>query len=102
MIENIINIFKIGKELGLTKREISSLLFFKNSKHGTLSIILFIFLVVLTLATLAVLIVFAYIQIERNTYATGTYYSTIKNKDFRLKTSKIKSSRKTHNNILKV
>jgi hypothetical protein len=91
MIENIINIFKIGKELGLTKREISSLFFFKNSKHGILSIVLFIFLVVLTFTTLVVLIVFAYIQIERNTYPTGSRYSTVKIKDFRLKREKTES-----------
>jgi hypothetical protein len=87
MIQDIIEVYRIGKELGLSKKEISSLFFFENSKHRTMSTVLFIFLVVLTLTTLAVLILFAYIQIERNTYPTGTKYSTVRIKDFRLKVS---------------
>ncbi|MFW9895684.1 MAG: hypothetical protein ACFFD7_07760 [Candidatus Thorarchaeota archaeon] len=48
--------------------------------------------VALTITTLAVLIVFSYIQIERNTYPTGTRYSTVKIKDFRLIRDKAESN----------
>jgi uncharacterized membrane protein YkgB len=94
MIDNIIRIYKIGKELGLTKSEISSLIFFKNPKHRMLSIVLFIILVVITVTTLSVLIVFANIEIERYTYPTGARYSTVKLKNFRLKGGKLRIKRK--------
>jgi len=88
MIDNIIRLFQIGKELGLTKREISSLFLFKNPRHRTLSMILFIFLTVLTITTLSILIAYSFIQVERDTYPTGSKYSTVKIKDFRLKREK--------------
>jgi len=84
MIDNIIRIYKIGRELGLTKREISSLLFFKNPRLWRLLILLIILIITVS----AILIVFSYIQIARDTYPTGAKYSTVKIKDFRLKGDK--------------
>jgi hypothetical protein len=92
MIKDIIEFFKIGKELGLTKRELSSLFFLKNSKHRTLSIFLLVILIIISITFISVIIVFYYINIERNIYASGTYYSTVKNKDFLLKKDKAKIS----------
>ncbi|MFX0002023.1 MAG: hypothetical protein ACFE9C_01150 [Candidatus Hodarchaeota archaeon] len=88
MIDTIFRIYKIGKELGLTKREISSLFFFKNSRGRTFSIVLLVLIIVITITTLSVLTVFVYILIERNTYPTGTKYSTVKISDFRLEKNK--------------
>ena len=85
MIDNIINVFKIGKELGLTKKEISSLFLSKNSKHRILSLVLFILMIVLTITVLSILIGFSFIQVERDTYPAGSLYSTVKRKDFRIK-----------------
>lgn len=88
MIDNIIRIYRIGKELGLTKSEISSLLFFKNHRFGKLSIGLIEILTIITITFLSVLIVYSYIQIERDTYPTGSKYSSVRIKDFPLKGDK--------------
>jgi len=88
MIDYIIKIYKIGKELGLTKREISSLFFFKNPRRGILTILLYMLLIIITITFLSVIIMFSSIQIERDTYPTGARYSTVKIKDFRLKGDK--------------
>ena len=88
MIDNIINVFKIGQELGLAKKEISSLLLFKNSNHRLLSLILFILMIVLTITTLSILIGYSFIQVERDTYPAGSKYSAVKRKDFRIKWDK--------------
>lgn len=84
MIYNIVSIYKIGKELGLTKKEIFSLFFFKKSRHGAFSIVLCVFLIIITVTFLSFLIVLSYIYIEKNIYTTGTKYSTVKIKDFPL------------------
>lgn len=89
MIDNIIKIYKVGKELGLTKREVSSLFFSKNPRRGRLFMLLFVLLIILITTVSAILIVFSFIQIARDTtYPTGTRYSTVKIKDFRLKGNK--------------
>jgi len=85
MIDCIVNIYKIGKELGLTNKEIFSLFFFKKSKHETFSIFLRVFLIIITVSFLSFLIVLSYIYVEKNTYPAGTKYSTVKIGDFRLK-----------------
>ena len=78
MIKDIIQLFKIGKELGLNKKEINKVLIFDNSKHiflyESLMIIIFIFF--------GVIIIILGIEASRNTYAAGTYYSTVRIKDF--------------------
>ncbi len=84
MISNILNIYKIGKELGLNKKEINRLVFFKNHKYSLLLIIL----TIITFTFLALIIAFSYVQIDSNTYPIGTKYSTVKIKDFRLKRNK--------------
>jgi len=87
MIKDIIEFYKIGKELGLTKREITSLFIFKNPRQGILSTFLYVLLLIIASVFFAILIV-GYIQLERNIYPTGTRYSTVKIKDFRSKGNK--------------
>ncbi len=88
MIDNIIKIYRVGKELSLTKSEINSLLFFKNRRHGRLSIELLIILIIITITSISLLIVYSYIHLERDTYPTGSKYSTVRIKDFKLKRDK--------------
>ena len=78
MMKDIIQLFKIGKELGLNKKEINKVLISDNSKHillyESLMIIIFIFF--------GIIILILGIEASRNTYGAGTYYSTISIRDF--------------------
>jgi len=98
MIDNIVRIYKIGKELGLTKREITKQFFVKKTKYQILSIVLLILLIVISVISVSILIGYAYLEIERHTYPTGARYSTVKLKDFRLKGEKPKIKRKNQLN----
>ena len=78
MIRDFFQLYQIGKELGLNKKDIKSLSLFGNTKHQ----FLYTILLVLSIVTIGILIILG-IYIERSTYATGSYYSTVKNKDFK-------------------
>ena len=82
MLKDIIQLFKIGKELGLSKKEINKVLIFGNSKHALLykSLLTFIFF-----GTMIIMIIILGIEASRNTYAAGSYYSTVKIKDYKTK-----------------
>ena len=88
MFENIIKFYRLGKELGLTKKEINNLLLFKNYQHSRLYMFLFVFLMIIIITLSTIIIGFSIIQLNRNTYPAGTRYSTVKIKDFRIKNDK--------------
>jgi len=83
MMKDIIQLFKISKELGLSKKEMNKILIFGNSKHT----LLYISLLIISLFFFGIIIVLGIgaIEASRNTYASGTYYSTVKIKDFNKK-----------------
>ena len=78
MMKDIIQLFKIGKELGLSKKEINKVLIFDNSKHT----LLYISLLIISFIFFGIIIIILGIEASRNTYAAGTFYSTVKIKDF--------------------
>ncbi len=97
MIGPFVRIYKIGRELGLNKKEIKRLWFFNNPKHATLSILKMI-IIIITFSVISIMIF--YILINRNTYPAGTKYSTVKIEDFQLKNDKyLKIDRKLNNKI---
>ena len=77
-MKDIIQLFKIGKELGLTKKEINRVLLFGNSKHT----FLYISLLVISFIFFGIIIIILGIEASKNTYAAGTFYSTVKIEDF--------------------
>lgn len=82
MFENIFQLVKIGKDLGLNKREISKILLFNNTKNPTLYTILMIIGIIFT----GIIVIFvAVIVIREFIYPAGTLYSTVKTKDFKKK-----------------
>ena len=78
MMKDIIQLFKIGKELGLSKKEINKVLIFDNSKHT----LLYISLLIISFIFFGIIIIILGIEASRNTYAAGTFYSTVSIKDF--------------------
>lgn len=82
MLGNIIKMYRIGKELGLTRREIKKILLFDNSKHpifyNLLIIIALVLLLIFSIYSIRTILAYVF----RNTYARGTMYSTINIKDF--------------------
>ena len=87
MFENILLIYKIGKDLGLSRREINKILLFDNTNHPTLYLVLMI-VGIIGAVIIGVAIVIFGIYLSRNTYPAGTLYSTISKKDFRRKREK--------------
>ena len=81
MLENLFQLFKIGKELGLSKKEISKVLLFNNTKNPVLYTILMIIAIIFS----GIIVVFVAILVSRNIYPAGALYSTVKSKDFKAK-----------------
>jgi len=79
MMKDKIQLFKIGKELGLSKKEINKVLIFGNSKHT----LLYKSLLIISFIFFGIIIIILGIEASRNTYAAGTFYSTVKEKDFK-------------------
>ena len=78
MMKDVILLFKIGKELGLSKKEIKKVLFYDNSKKN-------IILLIISIIFFSIMGYFIVLIIEsaiHNTYPSGTKYSTVKIKDF--------------------
>ncbi len=78
MMKDLIQLHKIGKELGLSKKEINKVLFSDNIKNRTILLIIFII-------TFSIVAYFIGLFIEStisNTYPSGTKYSTVRIKDF--------------------
>ena len=81
MLEKFFQLNKIGKELGLSKKEINSVLLFDDSKHPSFyQILLIIFFIFLGLLFFNLINFFAS---SRNIYPAGTLYSTVKIEDFK-------------------
>jgi hypothetical protein len=92
MLNEIINLFQIGKSLGLKPKEISKVLM--NKPHSLKSNILFsIFIaaIVVYIIILFIVIGSAFINPglppnqQDNTYVPGTFYSTVRLRDFKKK-----------------
>jgi len=72
-------LYKIGKELGLNKKEINKILIFDNTRHPTLYLVLLIIAIVAS----GIIVIILGIVIARNVYPEGALYSTVKRKDFK-------------------
>jgi len=81
MLGNFFQLYKIGKELGLSKKEINRIFLFDDSRNPLffkiLMIIIFIFL--------GVFVIILGIEASRHIYPAGSLYSTVKIKDFKAK-----------------
>lgn len=100
MLEDFFRIRKIGRSLGLEKRDFDKVFIFDNSKHPNLyKFLLFIFLIIVTvyciIASSSIGVV-----VSRNTYASGTLYSTATIKDFQ-KDNRFEVLKKSFKSILK-
>jgi len=85
MIVDIIKFYEVGKELGLTKKEIIQILIFDDSKYAYLWRFLLILFMLLIIFGWFNSVIFLTRKINENVYPTGTMYSTVKHKDFRKK-----------------
>jgi len=82
MLENFFQLVKIGKELGLSNKEINRVLLFGNSRHS----ILYILLIIATFIVVGIVIMILgilWVPASRDVYPAGTLYSTVKIKDFK-------------------
>jgi len=78
LFKDFFQLYQIGMELGLNKKEIKKVFLFDNSKHY----ILYTILLIVSIVAFGILMIILGIQAFRNTYPSGTLYSTVKKKDF--------------------
>jgi hypothetical protein len=84
IFKDIAQFYKLGKQLGLSKREINNILLFK-SKYP-----LILFLVVIALLSVLAFLfwdiaLFLYANSKKPLYPSGTGYSSVKIQDFKMK-----------------
>ena len=85
MIADLLKFYEVGKELGLTKKEITQIMIFDNSKYAYLWRFLLIIFMLLIMIGWFNSLVFLTQKINENVYPAGTMYSTVKLKDFNKK-----------------
>jgi len=78
MMKDLSQLHKIGKELGLSRKEVNKVLFYDNTKNRVILLIIFI----ITFSIVGYFIGLFIESIISNTYPSGTKYSTVKIKDF--------------------
>ena len=85
MIIDIIKFYKVGKELGLNKKEINQIMIFDNRKDPFLwRFLLFVVMLLIMIGWFNSLL-FITQKINQNVYPSGALYSTVKLKDFKKK-----------------
>lgn len=77
-MKDLIQLFRIGKELGLSKKEVKKALFHGNRKDK----VIFLILLITVFSIVGIVILVLVESAINNTYPTGTKYSTVKIKDF--------------------
>ena len=85
MIADILKFYEIGKKIGLTKKEITQIMIFDNSKYAYLWRFLLILFILLIAIGWYNSLVFLTQKINENVYPTGALYSTVKLKDIKKK-----------------
>jgi len=78
MMKDIIQLFKIGKVLGLSKKEINRVFLFDDKRYS----LFYKILLIISFIFFGIIIIILGIEASRNTYAAGTFYSTVRIKDF--------------------
>ena len=82
VLKDIIKLYKIGKELGLNRKEINSVLIFKNRYPLVLALMLIIILTVFTVLFWNIALIL-YMRTTEPVYPEGTLYSSVSLKDFK-------------------
>jgi len=77
-MKDIIQLFKIGKVLGLSKKEINRVFLFDDKRYS----LFYKILLIISFIFFGIIIIILGIEASRNTYAAGTFYSTVRIKDF--------------------
>ena len=79
MLGNFFQLYKIGRELGLSKKEINRVFLFDDSRNP----LLFKILLIIVFIFLGIFVIILGIEASRHIYPAGTLYSTVKIKDFK-------------------
>ncbi|MFX1463978.1 MAG: hypothetical protein ACFFBF_13190 [Promethearchaeota archaeon] len=82
VFKDFYNLYKIGKELGLSHKEINRTLLFKNRYSLILALLLIIILSVFAILFWNITLIL-YAKSTEPVYARGTFYSSIDLKDFK-------------------
>lgn len=94
MFKDLFQLYQIGKELGLTRKEINRTFFFKEESHSFKNRIIFYTIILIIMILIGATIIFVTQLVSsvtthtNNTYPSGTLYSTVKEKDFKSKNKK--------------
>lgn len=78
MFNELIQFYKIGIELGLTKKEMSRTFLFQNRRSLLLSL-----LIMILISIFAFILAIAFIVNSKEIYPSGALYSSVSIKDFK-------------------
>ncbi|MCK4286823.1 MAG: hypothetical protein KAX18_11500 [Candidatus Lokiarchaeota archaeon] len=86
MFKDLFQLYQIGKDLGLTKKEINGSLFIREETHSLKNRIIFYIILLIIMTSIGFLFFFlsAYPHTD-NIYGSGARYSTIRISDFKKK-----------------
>lgn len=84
MFNDLLQFYKIGKGLGLTKKEINQIFFFQKKIPLSIGLLVILIVSILTFF-LWNIIVLIYIQNSGTVYAEGTFYGSVSINDFKKK-----------------
>ncbi|MFX1569206.1 MAG: hypothetical protein ACFFCV_12650 [Promethearchaeota archaeon] len=87
VFNEILKIYKIGKELGLSRKEINASMFFRNRYPLILSLMLLIILTIFAILFWNIAII-TYAKSMEPVYPRGTLYSSVNLKEFKIKKNK--------------
>ena len=90
MLEKIFQLNEIGKELGLSKKEINRVFLFDDKRYSIFYKILLVIISIIIFSIVGYFIVLFIESTISNTYPAGTLYSTVKIKDYKTKKWKFK------------
>jgi len=84
MFNDLLQFYKIGKGLGLTKKEINQIFFFQKKIPLLIGLLVILIVSILTFI-LWNIIVLIYIQNSGTVYAEGAYYGSVSINNFKKK-----------------
>jgi len=80
LFNDLVQFYKIGKDLGLKRNEINKIFLFSSERS-----LLYKILLIFVLALAAVVVVVVIVVVSKNVYPSGALYSSVKIDDFKNK-----------------
>lgn len=82
MFDDLLQFYRIGKDLGLTKKEINQIFFFQKKIPLSIGLLVILIVSILTFFFWNIIVII-YIQNSGTVYAEGSFYGSVSINDFK-------------------